>query len=223
MKGIYNSVFFSIYTVTVGWQVYLQDVIWLASTVLQTAPKWHKAQHGLSQLSCFSLPLPKKLSKVSWKNREKKNLKQSKFSSSSYPYIGGSQPCHKCFWHHIQINSLRKEGGKELCIHRFWWFPWWRGLSSQAGNSSHLVSVQQLDSLKRCFSSFLGEEIRQYLIGPQGPPGPPGPGGDGMSLSLDYDELTRRFISYLSSNGFISVCFPLFLWEPSTKLMLSSQ
>lgn len=42
-----------------------------------------------------------------------------------------------------------------------------------------------------------------------------------MSLSLDYDELTRRFISYLSSNGFISVCFPLFLWEPSTKLMLS--
>lgn len=83
------------------------------------------------------------------------------------------------------------------------------------------MSVQQLDSLKRCIFSFLGEEIRQYLIGPRGPPGPPGPGGDGMSLSLDYDELTRRFISYLSSNDFISVCFSLFLWEPSTNLMLS--
>lgn len=55
-------------------------------------------------------------------------------------------------------------------------------------------------SLKMHFS-FPGEEIRQYLIGPRGPPGPPGPGGDGMSLSLDYDELTRRFISYLTSNG----------------------
>lgn len=73
----------------------------------------------------------------------------------------------------------------------------------------------------KSFFSLLGEEIRQYLIGPRGPPGPPGPGGDGTSLSLDYDELTRRIISYLSSNGFISVCFPLFLWELSTKLMLS--
>lgn len=73
------------------------------------------------------------------------------------------------------------------------------------------MSEKQLDSLKRYFFSFSGEEIRQYLIGPRGPPGPPGPGGDGMSLSLDYDELTRRFINYLSSNGFISVCFPLFL------------
>lgn len=56
--------------------------------------------------------------------------------------------------------------------------------------------------------SFTGEEIRQYLIGPQGPPGPPGPGGDGMSLSLDYDELTRRFISYLTSNGLSWCAFP---------------
>lgn len=55
-------------------------------------------------------------------------------------------------------------------------------------------------ALKMHFS-FPGEEIRQYLIGPQGPPGPPGPGGDGVSVSLDYDELTRRFISYLTSNG----------------------
>lgn len=31
-----------------------------------------------------------------------------------------------------------------------------------------------------------------------------------MALSLDYDELTRRFISYLSSKGLFSVYFLLF-------------
>lgn len=74
-----------------------------------------------------------------------------------------------------------------------------RDLSSQAGNFSHLTFFKQMDSLKISLL-FAGEEIRQYLVGPRGPPGPPGPGVDGMSLSLDYDELTRRFISYLTSN-----------------------
>lgn len=51
----------------------------------------------------------------------------------------------------------------------------------------------------------LGDDIRSYLIGPQGPPGPPGPpglGGDSLALSMDYDELTRRVISYMTSKVF---------------------
>ncbi|KAG8135661.1 putative Collagen type XVII alpha 1 protein, partial [Naja naja] len=48
------------------------------------------------------------------------------------------------------------------------------------------------------------EDIRSYLTGPRGPPGPPGVpgmGGDSLALSLDYDELTRRVISYMTSSG----------------------
>lgn len=36
-------------------------------------------------------------------------------------------------------------------------------------------------------------------MGPPGPPGPPGVGGDGSLLSLDYGELSRHILNYMSS------------------------
>lgn len=41
--------------------------------------------------------------------------------------------------------------------------------------------------------------LRQHLVGPPGPPGPPGVGGDGSLLSLDYGELSRHILNYMSS------------------------
>lgn len=41
--------------------------------------------------------------------------------------------------------------------------------------------------------------LRQHLVGPPGPPGPPGVSGDGSLLSLDYGELSRHILNYMSS------------------------
>lgn len=38
---------------------------------------------------------------------------------------------------------------------------------------------------------YLGENVRNYLIGPQGPPGPPG------GQEVDYAELASRVMSYI--------------------------
>lgn len=51
--------------------------------------------------------------------------------------------------------------------------------------------------------SFPGNDVwqylRQHLVGPPGPPGPPGVSGDGSLLSLDYGELSRHILNYMSS------------------------
>lgn len=77
-----------------------------------------------------------------------------------------------------------------------------------------MVSLENIKqgSESRCFKfSLLGDDVRQYLMGPRGPPGPPGlpgQGEGGLSVSLDYDELTRRVISYITSNdSFYSLVF----------------
>lgn len=41
--------------------------------------------------------------------------------------------------------------------------------------------------------------LRQYLVGPQGSPGPLGAGEDWFLQSLDYAELSRHILSYMSS------------------------
>ncbi|KAK9400891.1 collagen alpha-1XVII chain [Crotalus adamanteus] len=75
---------------------------------------------------------------------------------------------------------------------------------STSSSSSSLSSFSSSLSYENLLAMLQREDIRSYLIGPQGPPGAPGPpglGGDSLALSMDYDELTRRVISYMTSSG----------------------